>query len=395
MHKALSIEISVLREMIELHSPVRIFSAWFAVLLLFALPGGCGQQAVDSNLSDATQRSSPEYAEGFNYATLSGLPCIEILDMESADRDVKCTVCKGEKNEVPDGAIAIPDAPLIVTLSTTHVSLFIAANALDNVVGTSYADRILHSAGQAAIAEGTLKNLSGEKDLDTEKVLALGPDLLISYPFGAQDYKHLTDRGIDVLPFSEYLETHPLGRAEWMKVAGFIAGTEEAANDAFNKVKSEYLSLRDSALKHADSRPKVYTGSKSDGRWYAPPANSFMGQFTRDAAGSYLFEDKVQEGNLSMDFEQFLQRAGESDFWGRVVFVPGALSYADIVEEDPRYASLPPIQKQQVFYCNAAETDYFGEAIVAPHHVLADLIALLHPELLPDHEAHYFQSVAH
>lgn len=373
------------------------FVAYALAPLLFVTgcaPGGCGTKSEQPSESKELIKETNAYAKGFLFFSHGDARCVSLLNMEEEEEKPWRILCRGRDEAFPKGAISVPSNPRVVTLSTTHVSLFRAAGGLSNVVGASYADRILHPAGQAAIKSGDLKNVSGEKDLDTEKVLALSPDFLISYPFGDADYSHLREVGIAVLPFSEYLEEHPLGRAEWMRVAGFLCGLEAEAEEAFRAIETEYLALRKLAAEKAEWTPVVYTGSRSEGRWYAPPANSFMGQFTRDAAARYLFEEVEQSGNLSLDFEAFLQAAMDADFWGRVVFTPGPLSYEAVSEEDLRYERLPVFEHRQIFYCNAAETDYFGEAIVEPQHILADLIAILHPQTLPDHQAHYFQLIA-
>ena len=140
-------------------------------------------------------------------------------------------------------------------------------------------------------------------------------------------------------------------------------------------------------------KPSIFTGSHSNGQWFAPPSNSFIGQFIRDAGGTYLFEDYIQTGNVELQFEELFDLAYDVDYWGKVVFEEGELTLESIRANDPRYAELNAFKTGQVMYCNASETDYFGDAIVEPQAILADLIAILHPNLLPDYTFHYFQQV--
>jgi iron complex transport system substrate-binding protein len=37
--------------------------------------------------------------------------------------------------------------------------------------------------------------------------------------------------------------------------------------------------------------------------------------------------------------------------------------------------------------------DYWESGIINPHVILADLINILHPELLPDHKLHYYRQL--
>lgn len=374
---------------------------WFTLILLAACGDGTND-ASDASGGVGTQSTSPEttsrttaaYAKGFAFTQVNGAECIELYDLEADSSDVRCTICKGDPQDALTGLIVLPDSgwSALATLSTTHLAYFWKLNALDAVAGTAYADWVRNEEVKARLADGSIADLSGEKEIDFELTVAKAPDALIVYPYGGADYSRFEQVDIAIVPFSEYLETHPLGRAEWIKVVGFLTGFEAEASDAFKAIETGY---QDAAVRvaHAADRPIVFTGSHDNGMWYAPPGNSFIAQFIRDAGGSYLFDEVKQRGNLEMDFEVLLTRAQDADYWGKVVFEEGKLTLDDLRADDERYAALPAFQNGHVFYCNAAETDYFGDAIVEPEVILRDLIAILHPETLPEHRSRYFESV--
>ncbi len=368
------------------------------------LLAGCGADA-DSSASVAQKGAVDfalvdtvvSYAEGFDFVARGNALCLRLLDLEKRDGSVLCQVCRGtgssDNTHVP--TVLLPDSGIrLATVSTTHIALLSAIGSLSSVVGTVYADRILDPEAKLLIQQKKIADLTGEHDLDTERTLRANPDVVTSYPFGGAQYPVLESAGIGIIPLSEYLETHPLGRAEWMKVMGFLTNRSAAADSVFAAVEARYNTLVAlTAPVPADERPLLYTGSHANGQWYAPPANSFMGRFSEHAGGRYLFADAVQPGNLTLDFEQFIVRAVDADYWGRVVYTPGPLTYDDIATEDNRYTALRAFRERKVFYCNAAETDYFGRAITEPDAVLADLTALLHPQLLPGHVYCYFKPV--
>lgn len=372
------------------------------LLLRFLLPilifsSACRPDAPSSSPKKIEVKAvGAAYARGFDFISIDETTCLRLINLESDSLALHCVVCDGPTPyPIHDLQYTLPDETVrIASVSTTHLSLFERANGLDHLVGVAFADRIFNPAGKAAIKQGKIADLSGEKDIDTERTLATAPHLLTTYPFGGSDYATLKRAGILIVPFSEYLETHPLGRAEWIKVAGFLTGKLTDAQIAFANISASYEAL--SAITENipnEDRPVVFTGSHANGQWFAPPANSFMGVFTRDAGGRYLFADAEQSSNLTMDFEVLIERAMEADFWGKIIYTPGDLKLADLRADDQRYAELPAFQKQQVFYCNAAETDYFGDAIVEPDALLADLIAILHPERRKKHRFRYFKPV--
>ncbi len=323
---------------------------------------------------------------------------MRFYDLEAANNAIRATYCHQDPKLADVEITLLPNpestALRIATVSTTHISLFAAIDQLQLLVGTAFADRIFNPVARQLIDSGHISDLSGEKDLDTEKTLAIAPHIITSYPYGNNQYERLQDAGCIVIPFSEYLETHPLGRAEWIIAAGFLTGHLAEATAVFQEIENRYIDLANQIKTATDlETPLVFTGSHANGLWYAPSGDSFMGVFTADAGAQYLFSDRREPGNISLDFEELIVRAMEADYWGKVIFTPGELTLADLRADDVRYAELPAFKKGQVFYCNAAETDYFGDAIVQPDVILADLIKIFHPELLPEHEARYFRVI--
>ncbi len=352
----------------------------------------------NENQSTTTQATAQKYSRGFDLITINNCTCLRVYDLEAADKPVRAVYCHQDPKVDGLEITLIPDpttTPLrIATVSTTHISLFAAIDQLQPLVGTAFADRIFNPAARQLIDAKRISDLSGEKDLDTEKTLAAAPHIITSYPYGNNQYERLQEAGCIVIPFSEYLETHPLGRAEWIIAAGFLTGHVAEAQAVFQEIELRYLNLANQ-IKAATAleQPVVFTGSHANGMWYAPSGDSFMGVFTADAGAKYLFSDHREPGNISLDFETLIARAMEADYWGKVIYTPGELTLADLRADDIRYAELPAFQKGQVFYCNAAETDYFGDAIVQPDVILADLIKIFHPEQLPNHQAKYFRPI--
>jgi iron complex transport system substrate-binding protein len=371
-----------------MRTPVHIVFIALAILV------GCKTEKHPETVASATQK----YSKGFELISLNQCECLRLYDLESSNLAIRATFCHQDPKLANVEITLLPDpkttALRIATVSTTHISLFAAIHQLQTITGTAFADRIINADARALIEAGKITDLSGEKDIDTEKTLAVAPHIITSYPYGNNQYEGLQKAGCIVIPFSEYLETHPLGRAEWLIAVGFITGQIAEATAVFQAIEKRYLDLamQIEALPEA-KQPVVFTGSHANGTWYAPSGNSFMGVFTADAGAAYLFSDRREQGNISLDFEELIVRAMTADYWGKVIYTPGELTLAELRADDVRYAELPAFKKGQVFYCNAAETDYFGDAIVQPEVILADLIHIFHPEQLPHHEARYFKRI--
>ncbi|MCB0762352.1 MAG: ABC transporter substrate-binding protein [Flavobacteriales bacterium] len=337
-----------------------------------------------------------EYARGFELFSTGDGYYVVLYNLESDEREILTTIQVG--GDTPDSSHAAIHlahaAQRLACLSTTHIALLQACGSLDRLIATAFAEYVRNPEARAMIESGALRNLSGSEDVDTELLIDLSPDAFLVYPFGNEDYSVYDQYHIPCIPISEYLEEHPLGRAEWIKLAGILTGQFEAANEAFNTMKKRYEKAVIELSYNTDlEHPTVFTGSHSSGMWFAPPGNSYIGQFIADAGGKYLFADYHQRGNVELQFEELIDRAYDVDYWGKVVYEEGDLTLESIRANDERYANLKAFKSGQVFYCNAAETDYFGDAIVEPGVILEDLIAILHPELNPGHRFTYFKPI--
>lgn len=321
----------------------------------------------------------PQWARGFEVQELSDSSInIVLFNLETKKDTLKIIHWKKRK------------ADRIVCLSTTHIALLDKLGKLDVVKGVGFADMVINQHARAKIESGEIKNLTTGDDTDSEIVLSLQPELFLTYPYGGMNTDLYESNNIPCLPVSEYLEEHPLGRAEWIILVGYLLGEENNAKKIFSQIETSYLELRDMASR-AEIKPTVFTGSYDSGSWFAPPGNSFAAHFIKDAGANYIFSDSSSSGNIIVPIEKFIFQVYQADFWGKIVFEKNGFDYKSLFEDDPRISKIKANQSGHIFYCNAAESDYFGDAIAEPELLLADLIAIFHPEIIPNHAPVYFQ----
>jgi len=324
----------------------------------------------------------PTYAKGFELQELSDSTTrIVLFNLEKPGDTLQLITWKKTK------------ITSMACVSTTHIAIIDLLNRLTDVKGVGFADLVQNTHARALIENGSMLNLSIGHDTDDEIVYSIHPQLLFVYPFGGNNYDKYLKKGIGCVQISEYLETHPLGRAEWLKVFGVLLNEEEKADSIFNQVEHEYLALKKKVDDSVTQRPTAFTGFYDSGSWFAPPGNSFAAQFINDAGAHYIFSDSLRTGNIVLPFETLFEKAYNADYWGKIMFEPGVLTAEKIIEDDPRLAQLKSFRERNIFYCNVAETDYHGDAVVQPQVMLADMIHIFHPEILPDHAPKYFFSI--
>lgn len=278
--------------------------------------------------------------------------------------------------------------PRIAALSTTHLVYLQALGALDKVVAIAHEDRILDTTLRAW-CRGRGLDIGTAAGPDQERLVMLNPDLLLDVPFGeAAPLRPLP--GMQRIPIAEYLESHPLGRAEWIKCFGVLVGREQLADSIYADVAARYTSVA-----HPQKRgdpPWVLIGSAWKGQWYAPPANSYMATLIRDAGGRYVLEEHEGNGNLTLDAERVIALAGTCRHVGAVLAHTGTVDALAIAGDDPRLARMEAISKGG-FYGNSAHADLFGKGLLEPDVMLKDLRCIFTQDPCPDHAARYFRPV--
>jgi len=127
----------------------------------------------------------------------------------------------------------------------------------------------------------------------------------------------------------------------------------------------------------------VLSGELHGGNWYVGGGRSFLAQIFRDAGGEYFLPDDQNSGGLNLDFETVYSQTAHAQYWRIVNSYNGTFSYDALKAEDARYADLNAFKNKGVIYCNMREKPFYENMPVQPDVVLADLIHILHPDLIP------------
>jgi iron complex transport system substrate-binding protein len=299
---------------------------------------------------------------------------------------------------VPDGyddatVIEVP-VQTAVSMSTTYIPHFVELGLLDSLVGVDEFDFIYSPEVRERIDAGEIVEIGGDATVNVEQTLDLDPDVIFTYGLGTPDYDAhpvLLNAGLNVVLNGDYMETTPLGRAEWVKFTSLFFNAEAAANALFEDIATTYSDLSELAAS-VEERPSVMVNGMYGDTWYVAGGNSFMAALIADAGGDYLWAEDESTGGLPLSFEAVLDRALAAEVWLNPNFW---LSLDDGLAEDERYAEFAPFQKGQVFNNVAQVTptggNNFGEAgVLHPEELLADLITIFHPDLLPDHALIYY-----
>ncbi len=247
------------------------------------------------------------------------------------------------------------------------------------------------SAGKTS-AENSIVDCGSSMAPDIERIIALKPEAILLSPFeNSGGYGKLDKLHVPIIEAADYMESSPLGRAEWMKFYGMLFGNEEGksngisgscepkADSLFAKIEKEYLKLKAEAAGYPKGL-SILTERKTGNVWYVPGGQSTIGILLKDANARYIFEDDEHSGSLAMSPEQILAKGKQVDVWAFKYFGGAPLSQAQLLQEYDGYKALAAFSRGNIYQVDTSTVPYFELTSFHPELLLREFIILAHGE---------------
>ena len=264
------------------------------------------------------------------------------------------------------------------------------------------------SSGNAS-AQNSIVDCGSSMAPDIERIIALKPEAILVSPFeNSGGYGKLDKLRIPLIEAADYMESSPLGRAEWMKFYGMLFGKDKnisttaagkaseaavgkaseatllascelRADSLFAQIEKEYLKLKAEAGK----LPKglsILTERKTGNVWYVPGGQSTIGILLKDANARYIFSDDKHSGSLPMSPEQILAKGSQVDVWAFKYFGGAPLSQAQLLQEYDGYKALAAFNRGNIYQVDTSTVPYFELTSFHPELLLREFIILAHGE---------------
>lgn len=297
--------------------------------------------------------------------------------------------------------IEVPTGDLI-TLSTTQLPALSQLGLLDHLIGVDSGYYISTPEVVSLIDDGEVAEVGFGAEVNIELVLELEPHLVMSYGYNPASDAHpvLLEAGIFTALDASWRELSPLGRAEWLKFAALFYNLEARAAAIYDDIVAQYEAVKASAADiDAEDRPSVLINSflgYADA-WFIPGEDTYVGQLVRDAGGDLLLAEAGSASSHGLSFESVYEGGFDADIW--LVETFGVNSSADLLALDSRFGDFGAFQSGDIWNNNRDENanggnNYYEWGVTNPHLVLADLLAIFHPDQKPDHEFAFYQRLA-
>ena len=371
-----------------------IATAFLSIMLLVC----CKQPTTKKE--NTPESNGVKYATGFTISEVENFTVISVVNLESNTKK-QLRYALAEKDVViknPDSYDAVLRIPLnkIVVTSTTHIPSLEALGEENSLVGFPNLKYISSKKTRDNISEGRVKELGNNQDINTEVLLELAPDVVVGFSLEGNNksLQIIKNTGIPVLINADWKETHPLGKAEWIKFFGALYNKTQQADSIFNTIETNYNQAKKIA-QNTTLKPTVISGAMYKDIWYMPKGDSWAARFIQDANGDYLWKDTKGTGSIALNIESVLEKGQQANFW----IGPGQFTAKEqMLDFNTVYGEFDAFKNDNIFsFTNKKGASggviYYELAPNRPDLVLKDIISILHPTLLKDYQPHFFEAV--
>ena len=352
----------------------RLFVWLLTLALILSCFTGCAARQEGGSLGNGWQ---PERSMALQFATQFQVDYYpggyKLITLGDGSRFL--TVPEG--SSLPDG-IAPDIAPLYQPLSniylaaTSAMCLFDALDRLDAIsLSGSREDSWYIENARQAMADGRIVYAGKYSEPDYEMLLEHRCPLAVeSLMIGhASDVKQkLEELGIAVLTDQSSMETHPLGRTEWMKLYAALLNEEDKAQALFDE---QVNYLNDARKAETSGKTVAFFHISSSGYAVVRKSGDYVTKMLELAGGTYVFDGlgdpETRTSTINLEMEQFFAAAKDADYIIYNSTIGGEIhTLAELLEKSPLLAQFKAVQNGNV-WCTGKnmyqETTQLGQRI--------------------------------
>lgn len=400
-----------------------------AIAMTLAIGTGCKGVMVGNAVGDTLQM---RYAERIKIVECDGYSVVTLADPWNTGKTLHAyLLVPGDGSTVQDDSLkamhpgaTIVHTPLKKVLIATSVHCALtdelgAASAVGGVCDLQYINLYWVKDGVKA---GKIRDCGSALSPTIESIIDLSPDAIFLSPFqNSGGYGRVSELNIPIIETADYMETSPLGRAEWMRFYGMLFGKAQQADSLFAEVERVYRELSGleeggerneegkvieergkrseegehqhdmAAVKQSISpsslpvppssqHPSILMDKLTGSVWYVPGGKSTIGQMIRDAGIGYAWSDDESSGSLSLPFEAVLEKAMDADIWLFRYSAPHDITAKELLSEKAGYSQFRAFREGNIYGCNNSLNTFYEDTPFHPERLLRDFICIAHPE---------------
>ena len=276
---------------------------------------------------------------------------------------------------LPDGQVVRIPLEKSAVFTTVHCSLVEELGAINSISGICDLEYITNPVILERTKNGSITDLGSSMSADIEKLITISPDAILLSPFNNSGGHGGLDRlAIPIIECADYMESDPLGRAEWIRIYGMLFGKESVADSIFAQVEQQYKQIEDKAKQETGTSPSLLYGLNNGGSWYIAGGKSYMAKMFASAGANYIFSETTHSGSEAFAFETVYDKGYDADVW---LFLYGGAADKTYKDLD-RFSNFKSYKNRRVFACNTEKLPYYDVIPFHPERLLKDIYLIVH-----------------
>ena len=343
-----------------------------------------------NNAPDSTLISSITYATGFDIYEIDNIKKLIIYNPQD-NTEILSSYYFTDSTYYSNQSSLFLDTQLdsVAVFSATQLNAFSKLGIINKVIAISESEYIQNPEIRKRFANNHIVDLANNGNFYLEKTLELNPKIIFYSPYNLAQKHPLAATNITMIPFFDFLESNPLGRAEWIKFTALFFNKEAEADLIFDSIVTSYNNYKEIAS-GISQKPTVFSDKYYSGQWFMSGGNSYIAQLFEDAGANYLWKSNKSTGSVNLDFEVVFSKAHNADFWRIIGTYPDGFSYEKLGSENNLYKNFEAFKNKNIIFCDSKTTTYFETGTLEPHLLLADFIYAFHPNLLEGYHPKYY-----
>ncbi len=285
----------------------------------------------------------------------------------------------------------------VVCMSTGHIAYLSALGVEDAIVAVSGGKYISNKSILNKIDNGVIKDIGYENSINYEELISLKPDIVFAYGIPGENNSYIDKikrLGIKVMVLGDYLENHPLGKLEFIKLFGVIFNRERTADSIYVTSKKQYIDYKNITSK-INNTVQVILNAPWKESWYIPGSTNYMSVLINDAGGIVVGSKNETSSSIPMSVEEVFEIAHDAPVW---LHPNNYSSIAELSSCNPLFKRMRAIMTKNVYNNTKLSTDgggsdFWERGVIEPHIILKDLIKILHPGIIPDTTLIYYKKL--
>lgn len=345
----------------------------FLILSLLFIVSCTSKSTTNESINQTAENYTVQYARHFRFVEKNNQVVLEIINPDSKKVVAVLQPLKENKR--------------VIALSGTFIGMLDKLQLANNIVGVSEIKYVYNQKVRNNFSAKKVLEAGYDTQLTLEPMITSKPALILHSGYNAEfsHQKQFENAGIQCVPVFDWREETPLGKAEWIKVYGFLYGKSEEAQSIFEDIEKKYNQLKEQAKQLAPSQ-LLMSGNVMGGEWCSPAGGSFMAELMKDANINYAYLNTKGSGSIMQTQEKVLAENKNAVYW----INPGAKSLAELKSMNSKAILFDAFKNQQVYCYQNKDNFYWEVSSIQPDKLLADLIQITHPEFKPEDRLYFY-----